>query len=319
MFTPTYNRAHTLHRVYDSLCAQTLRDFEWIVIDDGSTDNTTDLVADWIKTAGFPIRYFKQEHSGKHIAHNLAVRQARGYFFAPLDSDDALLPDSLERIRGVWNAIDFSDQAAFSGVGGLCRDQHGMIIGDRFPKSPFDSNIRELVYGLRIRGEKWGVTRTDVFRQFPFPELAGTQFIPEGLLGLQMSRAYRRRYVNEVFRIYYRFENEEPGKNLTNRTNVSADAPGRLYYYRWVLNNELEYFWRSPVSFMKSAVMLPILAKSSNQSFRDLLRSLETPGGTILVFLTLPFASLLYALNKIPVLFRNIRQEIIRTKYWINI
>ena len=81
VFTPTYNRAHTLHRVYDSLRAQTLRDFEWLVVDDDSTDDTSGLIAQWIKTADFPIRYFRQAHSGKHFAHNLAVREARGKMF----------------------------------------------------------------------------------------------------------------------------------------------------------------------------------------------------------------------------------------------
>ena len=81
VFTASYNRAHTLHRVYDSLCAQTLRDFEWIVIDDGSSDNTADLIANWAEAADFPIRYFKQEHCGKHIAHNLAVREGEGFLF----------------------------------------------------------------------------------------------------------------------------------------------------------------------------------------------------------------------------------------------
>ena len=299
VFTPTYNRAHTLHRVYDSLCAQTLRDFEWIVIDDGSTDGTRELVAGWAKIADFPVRYLRQDHSGKHIAHNLAVREARGHIFAPLDSDDALLPESLERIRTLWNEIPVSDRALFSGIGGLCCDQHGKIIGDRFPKSPLDITMRELIYGLGVRGEKWGVTRTDVFRQYFFPELAGTQFVPEGLVGLQMSRAYKRRYVNEVFRVYYRFENEEPGKNLTDRANITSNAAGRLYYYLWLLNNELEYFWHSPVSFAKAAVLLPILAKSSNQSFRYLLGSLESAAARMLVLLVFPVGLTIYAFSQI--------------------
>src|SRR5215469_15182284 len=87
VFTATYNRAHTIHRVFNSLRAQTVRDFEWLVVDDGSTDNTAELIAAWSKLADFPIRYFKQENSGKHIARNLAVREARGSFFALLDSD----------------------------------------------------------------------------------------------------------------------------------------------------------------------------------------------------------------------------------------
>jgi glycosyltransferase involved in cell wall biosynthesis len=84
VFTPTYNRAHTIHRVYDSLCAQTLRDFEWLVIDDGSTDNTAELVAKWAEVAKFPIRYFKQKNLGKHFAHNRALVEATGYFSIPM-------------------------------------------------------------------------------------------------------------------------------------------------------------------------------------------------------------------------------------------
>ena len=297
VFTPTYNRAHTLHRVFDSLCTQTLRDFEWLVVDDGSTDDTAELIAGWARSADFPIRYFKQEHSGKHIAHNLAVREARGSIFAPLDSDDALLPDSLERIRGFWNAIPNSDRALFSGVGGLCCDQYGAIIGDRFPESPFDTNLQQLVFVLRIRGEKWGVTRTDLFRQYPFPEVAETQFVPEGLVGLQMSKAYKRRFVNEVFRVYYRRENEGLGENLSSRANLAVNAPGRLYYYRWLLNNELAYFWRSPMPFVKAAVMLPILARFSNQPFWNTLKSLNGGAARSIMLLALPFALLLYATN----------------------
>jgi glycosyltransferase involved in cell wall biosynthesis len=299
VFTPTYNRAHTLHRVYDSLCAQTLRDFEWIVIDDGSTDGTAELVANWAKSADFPVRYLCQDHSGKHIAHNLAVREARGCIFAPLDSDDALLPETFERIRNIWNDIPVSDRVFFSGIGGLCCDQHGKTIGDRFPKSPLDITMRELIYGLGIRGEKWGVTRTDVLRQYFFPDVAGTQFVPEGLVGLQMSRAYKRRYVNEVFRIYYRFEYEKPGNNLSNRADIAANAPGRLCYYLWLLNKELEYFWRAPVSFVKAAVLLPILGKSSNQTFGQLLGSVESVAIRMLVLVLFPVGLVIYAFSQI--------------------
>jgi len=311
VFTPTYNRAHTLHRVYDSLCAQTLRDFEWIVIDDGSTDGTAELVANWMKSADFTVRYFRQEHRGKHIAHNVAVREARGQFVAPLDSDDALPPGSLERISASWNAIPVSCRAGYSGIGGLCCDQHGKIIGDYFPKSPLDTSMGELIYRLRIRGEKWGVTRTDVLRQYPFPELSGTQFVPEGLLGLQMSKSYKRRYVNEVFRIYYRFENKEPGQNLTNRASISTNAPGRFYYYLWVLNNDLEYFWRSPILFAKAAVMLPILARFSNLPFRNLLQSLKSPAAVVLVMLALPFALVMYGSNRISILLTSKKQRLL--------
>src|SRR5437764_8622953 len=111
VFTPTYNRAHTIKRVFDSLSAQTLREFEWLVVDDGSTDKTSELIAAWAKAVDFPIRYFRQEHSGKHIAYNLAVRAARGQFFLTLDSDDGCVPHALERIAYHWNMIPACDRA----------------------------------------------------------------------------------------------------------------------------------------------------------------------------------------------------------------
>ena len=92
VFTPTCNRCATLPRVYASLAAQTFRDFEWLIVDDGSTDCTAALVDKWTAQADFPIRYLRQENRGKHIASNRAVREARGELFLVLDSDDACVP-----------------------------------------------------------------------------------------------------------------------------------------------------------------------------------------------------------------------------------
>src|SRR6478672_7236545 len=86
--TATYNRAHTLGRTYESLQAQTFRDFEWIIVDDGSTDGTGSLVSGWAQESSFPIRYVSQENGGKHTALNHAVSVARGTFLASVDSDD---------------------------------------------------------------------------------------------------------------------------------------------------------------------------------------------------------------------------------------
>src|SRR5664279_25603 len=105
VFTPTYNRAHTVGRVFDSLRAQTFRDFEWLAVDDGSTDNTPELIASWAAKSNFPLRNFRQAHTGKHIAHNFAMREARGEFFMVVDSDDALEPRALERLHAVWLEI----------------------------------------------------------------------------------------------------------------------------------------------------------------------------------------------------------------------
>jgi glycosyltransferase involved in cell wall biosynthesis len=299
IFTATYNRAHTLHRVFDTLCTQTFRDFEWLVIDDGSVDNTPQLMTGWAEAARFPVRYFQQRNLGKHIAHNRAVREAYGELFVTLDSDDALRPDALEKIHRLWNAIPEDQRILFSGLGGLCCDQHGAIVGDQFPRSPMDSDLRELHYVYKVRGEKCGVSRTDVLRQYPFPEIAGTQWLPEGILGLQLAKHYKRRYVNEVLRIYYVDESHDRGVNVSSRANLKRTAPGRLYYNVWVLNNEIENFWLAPVPFLKAAVMLPIVARFSGQRLRDVVASLTNPSAKILVLLALPFVPLLYVVDKI--------------------
>jgi glycosyltransferase involved in cell wall biosynthesis len=294
VFTPTYNRAHTLHRVYDSLCAQTLRDFEWIVVDDGSTDNTAELVAGWVKTATFPIRYFRQNNSGKHIAHNFAANKAQGKFFLPLDSDDACAPSALERMAHHWNAIPERERAQYSGTEGLCSDQHGNLIGDRFPIDPLDATWRERRYVYRIRGEKWGPTLTEIVRQFPFPEVADAQFVPEGTVGLEIAKTYKERCVNEVFRIYY-VDDLKTGATLSGRNTLREDAPGRLYYYLWLLNNDLEYFFNSPAPFLKAAVMLPIVARFADHSLPDVLTRLHKASARALVWSVLPLSIVLFA------------------------
>jgi glycosyltransferase involved in cell wall biosynthesis len=294
VFTPTYNRAHTLHRVYESLCAQTLRDFEWIVIDDGSTDNTAELIANWVKTANFPVRYFRQEHAGKHVAHNFAAREARGKFFLPLDSDDACPPHAFERMLHHWNTIPAAERAAFSGVAGLCIDQNGRLIGDRYPSEPFDSTLRERKYLYRLRGEKWGSTLTEIVRRFPFAQIIGTQFVPEGLIWLDMAKTYKDRCVNEVFRIYY-VDDHKTGATLTRRNRLREDSSGWWHYYIWLLNNDLEYFVRAPLPFLKAAIMLPIVARLTGKSLSDTLGGISTVPGKLLVLLGLPISCLVHA------------------------
>jgi glycosyltransferase involved in cell wall biosynthesis len=286
IFTPTYNRAHTLHRAFASLCAQTFRDFEWLLVDDGSTDNTRELTEAWVKIADFPIRYFWQKNSGKHIAHNFAIREARGQMFAVLDSDDALVPNALNRMFELWHEIPESERSGYCLIGGLCCDQHGAAIGSDFPASPLDTTAPESAFVHRIRGEKWGVQRTEIFRQYPFPEIAGTNYIPEPLVALQIGRAYKFRFVNEVFRVYYVGE----AGNLASRRNVAMGAGGRLCYYLWLLNHEIEYFRHWPVPFIKAAAMLPVVSRYAGRSIREVWRELDGRGAKLLVLAASPLA-----------------------------
>jgi glycosyltransferase involved in cell wall biosynthesis len=249
VFTPTYNRENTLHRVFESLEKQSGIDFEWLVVDDGSTDDTAVLIQQWQARASFPIRYFYQTNQGKHIAFNKGVREAQGQFFVPLDSDDACVANALSRFLALWEAIP--NKELYSGVCVLCQDQKGRKVGDDFPQAIFNSNSCEILYKYGIKGEKWGFHRTDILKQYPFPEVAGVKFIPECLVWHNIAKKYQLRCVNEALRIY--FIEGASNNSLTSLASLSSIKKAKLLYYQWVLNNDIHWFFHAPLIFLKYA------------------------------------------------------------------
>ncbi len=252
VFTPTFNRAHTLQRVYDSLHSQTYRDFEWLVVDDGSTDGTRDLLDAWRKQAPFAIRYVYQENLGKHVAHNRGVELARGQLFLSLDSDDACVPQALERFKWHWDQIPAVSRASFTGVTALCADQFGRMHGSKFPSDVFDSDSLESRYRFKVTGEKWGFHRIDVVRRYPFPDIPGAKHVPENFVWFQIARSYKTRYVNEVLRTYW--TSPVAGAQLSN-TGLSREQTAALaLLYRSILNDHLRWFRYAPVGFLRSGL-----------------------------------------------------------------
>ena len=231
--TPTFNRGHTLPRVFSSLCAQTFQDFEWIVVDDGSTDNTAQLVEQWAHNASFPVRYLRQANMGKHIALNRAVHDARGELFTTVDSDDWLPSHALECLAHHWDILGPDLQSSYAGIVGLCADPNGHVIGSRFPDDVFDSDLLEIRIRYRIRGDKTGAERTDVLRAFPFPSFPGERFLPEAVVHNRIAEHYRSRFVNEVLLIKeYRSE----GLTADSATARARSPRGARLHYLEVAN-----------------------------------------------------------------------------------
>ncbi len=139
LFTPTYNRANKLHRVYDSIKSQTLLNddngyiFEWIIVDDGSNDNTKELVQKWIEESDFLIRYYYQENRGKPYATKEGIEKANGELFLICDSDDEFLPETFETFYNIWYGFSDEERDKCGGIGVLCRDQFGNRIGCDYP------------------------------------------------------------------------------------------------------------------------------------------------------------------------------------------
>lgn len=282
VFTPTYNRAHTLPRVYESLQAQTYREFEWLIVDDGSTDNTKAVVETWQRDASFPIRYFWQPNGGKHVALNRGVREARGELFLTLDSDDACVPHALERFLYHWDSIPSPQKHQFSAVTALCMDQRKQLVGTPFPYHVTDSDSLEIQYRHKVRGEKWGFHRTDVLRQYPFPDQFKF-YVPEGIVWKRIARRYKTRFVNEILRIYY---DDQP--SLMRGQKFEQGACGGRLEHLTVLNDEIDYFRYSPVDFYRSAVHYVRFSCHRGVGIRQQIVDVRSTPGRLLFTAALP-------------------------------
>lgn len=186
VITPTYNRAHTLRQCYESLCAQTDSSFEWVVVDDGSTDNTEALVRSFIEEGLITIRYIRQANGGKHRAHNTAVTHAKGELVVCLDSDDTLTEDAVKFAKSLWQ------EKAVEGITGILA-----LRGDPIHRKPICSALPEGVeaatmFDLNNRYGFYGDTvlffRTDLLRAIPFKTFEGERFIPETNLYVDIDR-----------------------------------------------------------------------------------------------------------------------------------
>jgi len=174
IFTPTYNRANTLLRTYESLIAQTCKDFEWLIIDDGSSDGTRDLVRGWIDERKISIRYIYQENQGMHGAHNTAYRNITTELNTCIDSDDYMPSSAVALIISTWRTRSSSDIA---GIIGLDVSVDGELIGN-----PLPDGIDVIKFSdARIKGDKKIVLRTDLAKRFPeYPVFSGEKYVGLG-------------------------------------------------------------------------------------------------------------------------------------------
>lgn len=279
VFTPVYNRAHTIHRVYESLKAQTYHDFEWIVVDDGSSDNTAEVVRNYMTQDNFfNIRYFYQTNRGKHIATNRAVQAACGELFITLDSDDGCKPQALEHLMIVWKTIPACQQKLYKGVACRCckPDTPDEIIGTPLKGTNYgafvilDSNDLELRYTHHIKGELWGMTRREVMLENPYPEIENLHYYPEGAYWSKIGRKYQTRYFDEPLRFYY-IDGNAKDQQLTKRVHANETYFAREY----MLSADVlrTYFRHAPLDFFKQAVGFVRDGLLIGKSTKELLRT----------------------------------------------
>lgn len=174
VFTPTYNRAYTLNNCYESLKRQSSDDFEWLIIDDGSTDNTKELVAGWVEENVITIRYIYKENGGMHSGYNTAYDNITTELAVCIDSDDYMTDDAVETIISFWNENKHYDIA---GIVGLNITQNGQIIGKPLPDQK-KMKVYDYYNRLGGRGDKKMVYRPELIRPFRSPEFKGERLFP---------------------------------------------------------------------------------------------------------------------------------------------
>ncbi|HHC5059848.1 glycosyltransferase family 2 protein [Aeromonas veronii] len=224
--TPTYNRAYVLPRLYDSLCQQTRQDFEWLVIDDGSTDGTAELIFDYRVKSDFSINYYYKENGGKHRAINEGVVHATGDWIIIVDSDDLLTGDAVAKLYDVMNHIG----SEFVGMCFRRTTLSGHIIGISDPAWSKSIVMQPIMAGHVLKGDLAYVFRTNVMRECPFPEFPGEKFVPE--LYIWNKIADIGKIVFYVDQVIYLCEYLPDGYTSNFKKNLRSNPCGFGLFYR---------------------------------------------------------------------------------------
>lgn len=226
VFTPAYNRAHTLPRTYESLCRQDCKDFVWLVVDDGSSDNTADLIRNWQEQEnGFEIRYLYKENGGMHTAHNAAYEAIDTELNVCIDSDDCLADGAVKKILDKWCAV--KDQG-YAGIIGLDADLDGNLIGKGFPKGLSETTLTGY-YAAGGRGDKKLVYRTDVINQYPpYPVFEGEKYV---------ALAYKYRLIDQDYKLTVLDE-------VLCNVEYQSDGSSGTMWKQYLKNPKGFAFWR---------------------------------------------------------------------------
>lgn len=280
--TPTYNRAYCLMDLYRSLQKQSINSFEWLVIDDGSSDKTGELVWEWIKVEeNFPIRYFYKENGGKHTALNLGMEQAEGDCFIIVDSDDMLSPDAIEQIVEAFKNLP---RMGFAGVGFNRIFTDGSLVGTTFSGEYVDATSLERPR-YKIGGDKAEVFWTSILKQFPFPVFAGERFLTEALVWNRIAAAgYKLRWYNKgIYICEYRAD------GLSMNANTLDSFQG----YTLSIKELLSYEQASLVEKVRCTGVYAWVAKKKQLSLAQTAKQLDTSAIFVLT------AGSLYKLKRI--------------------
>lgn len=281
IFTPAYNRGYTIHKCYESLKRQSCKDFEWLIIDDGSTDNTKELVKKWIEeTNDFKIRYIYQENQGMHGAHNTAYENIYTELNVCIDSDDYMPDDAVEKIKEAWKKVRANKK--ISGLIGLDAYEGGRIIGDKLPENIKTDTLFDLSYNKGITGDKKLVYRTELTKRYPYPIYEGEKYVGLAYKYYKLDQEYELSFMNEILCIV---EYMEDGSSLNMFKQYMKNPKGFAFYRIENMKNpkgNLRYKFKECIHYVSSSLIL------KNKRFLN-----DTPLKILTIF-AIPFGAALY-------------------------
>ena len=224
IFTPTYNRGYCLGNCYESLKKQTCHDFRWLIIDDGSTDQTDKLVRSWMEEGIVDIRYVYQENQGMHGAHNTAYHLIDTELNVCIDSDDYMPIDAVEKIIMFWSKYG-GDHVG--GIIGLDAYLDGTIIGTRLPEDLKQSTLFHLYHKHGVKGDKKLVYRTCLTRKYPYPVFQGERYVGLDYKYYKLDCEYEMLLLNEVICLV---EYLADGSSLNMLSQYRRNPKGFAFY-----------------------------------------------------------------------------------------
>ena len=226
VFTPTFNRKELLEKLYKSLQKQTYTDFEWLIVDDGSTDGTGEKVKEFLEESKLDIKYFYKENGGKQRAYNFATEKANGELFICLDSDDEYVENGFETILKYWEKYEKNGEIA--GMGYLSMYPDGEIIGSSFPEKEMISTQFDIYNKYGVKGDKGLMFRTEIIKKYKFPIFDDEKFITEAVVYNRICEKYKMVYVNEKIEIK---EYQEDGLTAKYNNLLLRNPKGQALYH----------------------------------------------------------------------------------------
>ena len=290
ILTATYNRERTLLRLYDSLANQTYKDFEWIVVDDGSTDKTAELIERLKKYSKFPIIYSYQENKGKHIAINKALELCKGEYCTSIDFDDEIKSNSLEILMKEWEGIQKSERKKYKAVIARCYNpENGKLIGKPMKKYKMDCSSLDARYKYKMNYEKWGLSRTEIEKEFCSPQTKGS-FYPETIVNDEAARKYIQRYIDIPLRGYY-----QDTSNATTKKRIKKE---NIFLWGHIINHNMDYFIYDIPGFIKAFVGISMCGFANSMTIRDIIKQGKGILRKIGIILFIPIGLIVYIKNK---------------------